>query len=1277
MDPLRAALLCLCCLRCAVTAAAAAAAAQASAHSSALRYSVREEEPPGTLVGNLARDLGLTPAQLHARGFRALQGTNASDYLVVSADSGEVRVRGRLDREAVCPRAAGDSGCALLLEAVLDRPTELARVHVDVLDVNDHAPRFPAESALLEITESAAAGTRFLLEGARDPDAGANALRRYAMEPDDGAFALDVQPAGGGGGGAARAPVLVVRRALDRERQAVHTYVLTALDGGHPPLTGTTLLTVRVLDSNDNAPTFDRPVYQARVPENAPVGTPVVQLNASDPDEGANGEVVYALGAHVAPRVRDLFAVDSRSGRVTLKGALDYEEANAYEIYVQARDRGPNSIPVHGEVLVRILDVNDNAPDVQVLILGQGAGGGAGGAGGAGGGAGGAAVISVSEGVPPGAFVAFVRVKDRDSGANGRVSCTLEGASAVGPGAALPFALRASDGGEDYTLVTATQLDREAAAEYNLTVVARDNGVPPLVSVKTFAVRVTDENDNAPRFSRSAYELHVPENNIPGAYIGSVSASDSDAQQNAQVAYSIVDSQIDGMSVFTYVSINPASGALYALRAFDHEHARRLEFRVQARDNGAPPLRGEAAVALVIGDVNDNAPVVVAPPLDANGTADVYVAPGARAGTLVTQVRASDDDGAGGAGGGGGDDGDGDGNENARLSYSIARGNDRGLFRIDASNGDVRTARALPYEHARHELAIAVRDGGEPAFTATATVRVLVTDARPEGRLLGSSGDDVGGGGGGAGGGGGGAGGADGAFTTSFIVIVALGAVSCVLLVAMVMIALRCKRENKEMRTYNCRAAAESSAQPSPRKNDVTLVRNELEAAACSKAGSDADLASVIALHTYEYQSFLPSETAGGTRGSGDARGDDAAMYRKAPAPAYGSSAAPAPRKPLPCHALNGVSGQPDLLLGGFAQPAAQRSRFFLEPNNHFNRQQQQQQQQQQQSSRSLSCKEADRLSFKDSGHGDSDPGDSDQDTTRGSYSEVAAKETVPLQPQRGCTDDGAAAAAAAGPREEQGDGDVHSNCTPECKVLGHSDRCWMPAFNGAEGRPGGGGACHEGVYVAVTTGDAPAGGPHRDFPRRTFSTFGKDDSDGAPTPSPGATSRPYLSFASPAANAPGSSAERPPVPGSRPNTLRLDSAPYAAGAAAKSPPRHPNADRNGNNGNSGGGSKSTTTPSDGSDGSASMACQECAGPSVPNNVAPAPLNNAHLAPTSLPFSARRLAPIPEPSSAELEEADAEPAMLASWERHGTRGEGLDATQVVAEIEQLLRDSAS
>ncbi|XP_061437060.1 LOW QUALITY PROTEIN: protocadherin-19-like, partial [Lethenteron reissneri] len=469
MDPLGAALVCLCC---AVTAAASARRSPPAPP----RYSVREEEPPGTLVGNLARDLGLTAEQFRARRFRALRGTNGSDYLAVSADGGDVRVSRRLDREAACRRAsAAGSGCSLLLGAVLERPAELVRVVVDVLDVNDHAPCFPAESALLEVAESAAVGTRFALDGARDPDAGANALRGYAMEPDDGAFALETRDGGGG----ALSPVLVVRRALDRERRATHEYVLTALDGGRPPLSGTVLLTVRLLDANDNAPAFERPVYRALVPEDAPAGTLVARLHASDPDEGANGEVEYAAMLGARETARDLFAVDSRSGLVTLVGALDHEEADSHEMHVRARDRGPDSVPAYATVLVRVLDVNDNAPVVRLSARpGDSA----------------AAVVGVSRGASPGHVVAFVRIRDRDSGANGRVTCTLEGASAAGPGVAPPFALRAGRGGEVYALATATRLDRgaTATAEYNLTVVARDDGAPPLVSVKTLTVRVTD-----------------------------------------------------------------------------------------------------------------------------------------------------------------------------------------------------------------------------------------------------------------------------------------------------------------------------------------------------------------------------------------------------------------------------------------------------------------------------------------------------------------------------------------------------------------------------------------------------------------------------------------------------------------------------------------------------------------------------------------------------------------------------------------------------------------
>uniref|UniRef100_UPI00358F0402 protocadherin-10-like n=1 Tax=Myxine glutinosa TaxID=7769 RepID=UPI00358F0402 len=1157
----------------------------AAARASQLRYSMHEEESSGVLVGNLAMDLGLSPAEMKARHFRSLPGNNASAFLSVDPQTSELRIRDKIDRESVCPRATGTGSCVLMLEAVLDQPLQLVRVHFDILDINDHAPFFPADSTLLEITESAAVGTRFLLEGASDPDAGANSLRGYSLSPDDGLFSLDVQAAAGG----IRAPELVVRRPMDRELQALHRYVLTATDGAKPPRTGTTMLTIRVLDSNDNAPTFDRSVYTARVRENAPVGTTVLQLNATDPDEGANGEVVYALGSHVSPRVRQLFQVDPRSGKTSLRGVLDYEEASSYEIYVQARDRGPNSIPVHGEVLVQVLDVNDNAPNIHVLTLAQN----------------GESYISVSEGATPGAFVAFVRITDKDSGANGRVACTLEGPGLRGERP--PFALRTSEGGEDYTLVTAGPLDRESMSEYNLTVLVRDGGVPPLVSAKTFTVRLRDENDNSPHFLRSLYEFHVSENNIPGAYLGSVSALDQDVGENARIAYSIVDSQIDGMSVFTYVSINPASGALYALRAFDYEHAHRMDFHVQAQDNGTPPLRGDAAVALIVGDTNDEVPTIVQPSLDVNDTADVYIAPGSPAGALVATVRATD-----------GDEG-----ENAQLTFGLTQSEEPALFRISANSGELRTTGVLPFGEANHELILLVNDHGEPQLTATAIIRVLVTAAPRRGSARGVTGyEDVGRA-------------SDGAFTTSFIVIIALGAVSCVLLIAMVLIAVRCKRENKEMRTYNCRAAAETSGQPSPRKADATLAHGELDMT--TKAAPDADYASVISLHTYEYQSFLPSESSGGASRSEETPTEQHSLYCKATTP---YPAVP-PRRPLPCHALNGAPRQPDLLLGGFPPAPAQRPRYFLEPTNQPTRQQ----------SRSHTFKEADRLSFKDSGHGDSDPGDSDQDTTRGSYNEMVGRDAAIAQQL--AEDPGAVMP------DDQGEGDVHSNCTPDCKVLGHSDRCWMPAFASTEARPCIA-PCREAVLLstspvgAVDRGCGASGAtPNRcDFPRRTFSTFGKDDMDTSVATNTGANLINNTGG--------GYSADWPQL-GSRPSTLRFS--PAVSTAGVQSSPRH--ADSAGK----------AAFPADGSSGSPA---QEGSNP-VPSLLSCSPSQTHNLPLSSSMSFPRRLAPIPEPAFSELEEGEADEVSASPVIVQPCRKirEVLDATQVVAEIEQLLRDSAS
>ncbi|XP_019377374.1 PREDICTED: protocadherin-10 [Gavialis gangeticus] len=515
--------------------------------------------------------------------------TCENPYLALDLETGVLSVSEKMDREQICKQSPA---CLLHLEVFLENPLELFRVEVEVLDINDNPPAFPEPDLTVEISESATPGTRLPLESAFDPDVGTNALRTYELTP-NAYFSLDVQTQPGDG---SRFAELVLQQALDREQQALHRYVLTAVDGGQPQArTGTALLSVRVLDSNDNVPAFEQAVYAVALAENSPPGTLVLQLNASDPDEGANGEVLYSFSSHISARAREVFGLAPRTGRLEVAGELDYEESSAYQVYVQAKDLGPNAVPAHCKVLVRLLDANDNAPEISFSTVKE----------------------AVSEAAAPGTVVALFSVSDRDSAENGEVRCEL-----VQEGAA-PFRLKSSFKNY-YTIVTEGALDREQPGgdAYTLTVVARDGGRPPLSATHSIQVRVSDVNDNAPRFSQPRYRVQVSENNVPGAYIFAVSATDRDAGANARLAYAILDGQIQGMSVFTYVSINAENGFLYALRSFDYEQLKEFSFQVQARDAGEEPqaLAANATVHVAVLDQNDNAPAVVSPLPGRNGT---------------------------------------------------------------------------------------------------------------------------------------------------------------------------------------------------------------------------------------------------------------------------------------------------------------------------------------------------------------------------------------------------------------------------------------------------------------------------------------------------------------------------------------------------------------------------------------------------------------------------------------------------------------------------------
>ncbi|NXC38977.1 PCD10 protein, partial [Penelope pileata] len=644
-----------------------------------LRYAVPEELEHGAFVANLGEDLGLDASTLSARRLRIVARAGTRQHLELNLENGILFVNEQIDREEVC-EAGG--ACLLHLQLLVESPLELYRVEVEVLDINDHAPTFPWQEYVLEVAESAVLGARFPLESAQDPDVGTNSVHTYQLSPNS-FFSLEVQTRSDASNKFAE---LVLERALDREQQRTHRLLLTALDGGIPRRSGTAHILITVLDANDNVPAFDQPSYSVSLPEDAPAGTLVIQLNATDLDEGPNGEIEYSFSGHAPPSARELFRVEPRSGQVLLKGLLDYERASLHELYVQAKDRGPSAVAVHCRVLVHLLDVNDNAPEVTLTSVST----------------------PVLEDAPPGTVIAIISVLDRDSGDNGRVSCEL------GPN--VPFELRSSFHNY-YTLVTTEALDREAVPEYNISVTARDMGSPALLTRSTLTVPVSDVNDNAPRFLQPSYSIYVMENNAPGASICSVSALDTDCQQNAYLSYSIADGHIHGMPVGTYVSINSDSGHMYALRSLDYEQIRSFQIQVQAQDAGFPPLSANVTVHIFVLDQNDNAPVIMSPTPRNGSVATELVPRSAGPGYLVGTVSAVDAD----AG------------LNARLSYQLLQATDFTLFSLAPDTGELRTLRSfLEQDTAQQHLVVQVRDAGQPSLSATISLLLSVVETMPQ-----------------------------------------------------------------------------------------------------------------------------------------------------------------------------------------------------------------------------------------------------------------------------------------------------------------------------------------------------------------------------------------------------------------------------------------------------------------------------------------------------------------------------------------------------------------
>ncbi|XP_063784896.1 protocadherin gamma-B1-like isoform X18 [Pseudophryne corroboree] len=635
-------------------------------------YSIVEEMRKDSVIANIAEDLGLDIKHLSSRKLRIVSRVSEK-YFYVNVDNGNLYIKDKIDRETLCGAAAT---CFLTFDAVVENPLYIYTVKIEIQDINDNSPVFLPDTLTLETIELTSPGTRFVLQTAEDPDIGMNSVQTYRLS-DNEYFTLSESSNPDG----STFLELVLEKPLDRETQNIHKLTLTALDGGNPVRSGTALVRIIVTDANDNFPVFTQQVYKVSVNENIPINTTIITVNATDRDEGINGQITYSFSKTSGNVHRTgTFSIDPINGEININSNLDFESTENYELSVQAKDGGGHA--AHSKVLIDVIDENDNAPEISITSLSS----------------------PIPEDSAPGTLIALINVHDQDSGANGEVDCKLI--------EEMYFNLMLSD--NYYRIVTRGSMDREKISSYDITIVATDRGFPTLSSRRTFRVEIADVNDNPPIFVKSTYVAYVPENNLPGSSIYSVQASDPDTGDNAKIIYSLFSTNTEDLPVSSYLSINIETGVLYAQRSFDYEQHKEFLIQVTARDNGSPSMSSNATLIIRIVDQNDNSPKILYPSADSGGPAVFEMVPFAsEQGSLITKVVAVDADSG----------------HNAWLSYHFIQVSEPSHFTISQHTGEIRTSRVFHEKDIlNHKVVVMVKDNGDPSLSATVTLSLVVAD---------------------------------------------------------------------------------------------------------------------------------------------------------------------------------------------------------------------------------------------------------------------------------------------------------------------------------------------------------------------------------------------------------------------------------------------------------------------------------------------------------------------------------------------------------------------
>lgn len=543
-------------------------------------------------------------------------------------------------------------------------PSNIEFVLLDLISVNENPPQFLQSRYSRAIMEELDPEVSVAAVQAIDADSGSDGEVVYGIvssSPLEGGNSFRIDSDG----------IIYTTTVLDRESIDFYVLNISASDGGNPPRVDYATVEISVLDINDQIPVFrQETLFNLSVSEGSSVGFNIGVIQATDRDSGENAMITYSLiGSSSKFNILP-------NGYIEVSGPLDADfQDPECTITVMASDNGTIPLTSEANITITVLDINDNRPVFNNSIYSG----------------------EIIENTPPGTSILTVSASDSDSGTNTQISFFL-GTSDDLTESSPHFSI------DDTGIITNTQsFDREGSEfiDTQLFVSATDNGLPRLsnTGIVSVTITITDANDMSPTFTRSSYTATIDENIPTGSSVLSVTATDGDLDNNAQIIYSIVpNSQI--MPLFAsnpFFSIDPSSGEIFVNEEIDYELHPTIIFTVRATDLGSPPQTGEANVTVSIQDLNDNEPEF------SESLYQVSVAEDVPVGTTVLTVLASDADS----------------NQNGDVTYTLIDNTDS--FMIDQATGVIFNVISLDFESdCFYTLLIIASDNGSPQLNSTA-----------------------------------------------------------------------------------------------------------------------------------------------------------------------------------------------------------------------------------------------------------------------------------------------------------------------------------------------------------------------------------------------------------------------------------------------------------------------------------------------------------------------------------------------------------------------------